>query len=162
MSIYCPVLEHKVTYIHCQDCDKECTQNAAAQNTAANDDNKFYCLIVGSRTFNNYELLKTKVNELLVNNIGKREIHIVSGGANGADSLAERYAHEYGYQLHVFEADWSFGKAGGYSRNRKMHEFISQFPHRGCVAFWDGKSRGTAHNFGLSEEYDNNLRIVRF
>ena len=157
MSIYCPILDHKVTYIHCQDCGEGCKKQ-----TVINHDNEFYCLIVGSRTFNNYEMLKETVNKLLVNNIGKREIHIVSGGANGADTLAEKYANEYGYKLHVFKADWSYGKSAGYSRNRKMHEFISQFPHRGCVAFWDGKSKGTAHNFKLSEDYNNNLRIVKF
>ena len=29
-------------------------------------------------------------------------------------------------------------------------------------SFWDGKSKGTAHNFKLSEDYNNNLRIVKF
>ena len=36
MSIYCPILEHKVTYIHCQDCDKECRQS----NVTNNDETK--------------------------------------------------------------------------------------------------------------------------
>lgn len=124
--------------------------------------NDFYCLVAGTRTFDDYDLLKEKCDFLLQNQTGKT-IHIVSGGAKGADSLAERYAAERGYQLHVFPAQWdTFGKSAGYRRNEQMHQFISQFPNRGCVCFWNGKSRGTAHNFSLSKKYGNNLRIIRF
>lgn len=126
-------------------------------------DDEFYCLIVGSRTFSDYDLLKTTVDKLLHYNVAKgRKIHVVSGGAKGADTLAEKYAKEYGYELHIFRPEWQYGKGAGFARNRKMHEFIAQFPHRGCVAFWDGESKGTVHNFELSEEYNNNLKIVQF
>ena len=67
-------------------------------------DNTFYLLVAGSRGFNNYPLLKEKLDYLLQNQSGK-EIHIVSGGAKGADTLAEWYAKERGYQMHVFPAD---------------------------------------------------------
>ena len=82
--------------------------------------NEFYLLVAGSRSFNNYSLLKEKLDYLLKNQISK-EIHIVSGGAKGTDTLAERYAREKGYQLHIFPADWnSFGKSAGYLRNKQM------------------------------------------
>lgn len=51
----------------------------------------FYLLIAGSRDFNNYDLLKKKCDYLLSNQ-NEKEIHIVSGGARGADTLAARYA----------------------------------------------------------------------
>ena len=35
------------------------------------------------------------------------------------------------------------------------------FSDKGVVAFWDGKSKGTAHNFGLATKYDNPIKIVR-
>ncbi len=120
----------------------------------------FYLLVAGSRSFTNYQYLSSSLDKLLVN---QSDITIVSGGARGADSLAERYARERGYQLRVFPANWNqFGKSAGYRRNRQMHEFIAQFPNRGCVCFWDGSSRGTAHNFDLANEFHTPLRIKRF
>lgn len=123
---------------------------------------KFYLLIAGSRNFNNYFLLKEKCNYLLQNKRDK-EIHIVSGGAKGADTLAEQYAKEMNYQIHIFPAKWDmYGKSAGYRRNSEMHYFISQFPDRGCVCFWDGESKGTQHNFKLCEDYHTALRVIRF
>ena len=46
-------------------------------------------IIAGGREFNDYELLKEKVDYLLRNKKGET-IEIVSGKARGADSLGER------------------------------------------------------------------------
>lgn len=120
----------------------------------------FYLLVAGSRSFDDYQFLSASLDKLLVN---QSDVTVVSGGARGADTLAERYAHERGYQVRVFPADWNkFGKSAGYRRNRQMHEFIAQFPNRGCVCFWDGNSRGTTHNFDLANEFHTPLRIKRF
>lgn len=120
----------------------------------------FYLLVAGSRSFTDYQFLSASLDKLLVN---QSEVTVVSGGARGADTLAERYAHERGYQVRIFPADWNrFGKSAGYRRNRQMHEFIAQFSDRGCVCFWDGNSRGTAHNFDLANEFHTPLRIIRF
>lgn len=117
----------------------------------------FYLLIVGSRSFDNYNTLATVCDKLLVNHT---EITIVSGGADGADKLAERYAKERDYALKVFTAEWSkFGNSAGYKRNEDMHRYISQFTHRGVVAFWDGFSKGTAHSFELAPKFHNPIRI---
>ncbi len=125
----------------------------------------FYCLVVGSRTFTDYSLMCEKLDKLLSRYTSMDvPICIVSGGARGADALAERYAIEHDYQLEVFPADWDkYGKSAGYHRNHEMHRYISQYNNScGCVAFWDGKSRGTAHNFQLAKEFNVPLRIVRF
>ena len=47
----------------------------------------FYCLIVGSRSFSDYELFVAKC-DLFLRNWGS--VVIVSGGARGADALAKR------------------------------------------------------------------------
>ena len=120
----------------------------------------FICLVAGSRSFNDYELLSQTLDNLLSN---QPKVAIVSGGARGADSLAERYAKERNLPLKVFTADWNrFGKSAGYKRNRQMHEFIAKFQNRGCVCFWDGESKGTQHNFKLCDEFKNPLRIKLF
>ena len=104
-------------------------------------------------------LLRQKMDRLLANY--PRAV-IVSGGAKGTDSLAERYAAERGLPCLVFPAEWDkYGKGAGYIRNKCMHEFLARQPLRGCAALWDGKSRGTAHSFGLAMEHGTQLRIIR-
>ncbi len=122
----------------------------------------FRLLIVGSRSFSNYDLLKSKCDYFLSDK-KKMEIEIVSGGARGADSLAEKYAAERGYALTIFRADWTAeGRRAGYLRNEQMHQYIAQVSERGCVAFWDGQSPGTRQSFELAKKHKNPLRIVRY
>ena len=103
--------------------------------------------------------MKKILDKLLYN---QKEVTIVSGGARGADSLAEKYAVDNGYPCVVFKADWrQYGKSAGIVRNEEMHRFIAQYKKRGCVAFWDGQSKGTYSNFDLAKKYNNPLRIVK-
>ena len=114
------------------------------------DTTEFFCLVVGSRSFTNYNLFVQKM-DMVLSKIDKRII-IVSGGAKGADALAERYAEEKGHKLYVIQADWERGANAGYERNEEMHRFIAAHPNRGCIAFWDGKSKGTTHSFELAKK----------
>lgn len=120
----------------------------------------FYCLVVGSRTFNDFIILRNTLDRLLVN---QGSVTIVSGGAKGADTMAERYASSKGYECIIFPADWKqYGRAAGIIRNEQMHKFIAQYKNKGCVAFWDGQSKGTQSNFKLAQKYNNPLRIIKF
>lgn len=123
--------------------------------------NEFYCLIVGSRGFNDYNKLCEVVDKVLSQKQDKH-IVIVAGGAEGADALAEQYARERNYQLVVMMADWEKdGKAAGFLRNERMHKFISEKEDRGVIAFWDGESKGTAHSFSLAKRYSNQIRLCK-
>lgn len=127
-----------------------------------NRNKMFFCLIVGTRTYDDYETFSKIIDKVLSSKRDKKVV-IVSGGAHGADAMAERYAKERGYHLVVFEAEWErLGKKAGPARNEQMHKFISQFPDRGIIAFWDGKSTGTASNFPLSRKYANQIRIFDY
>lgn len=147
MSKYCIVKEGEALYTECNECSKKlCTY--------------FFCLVVGSRDFNDYDFVKRKLDHILKNHFDK--VVIVSGGAKGADSCAERYAAEKGYECVVFHAEWDkYGKVAGYIRNKKMHEYIAKAQHRGCVAFWKNKSKGTSHNFDLAKEFNTPIRIIK-
>lgn len=90
MALYCPAKDGPALYPECKECEDRLCE-------------AFYCLVVGSRTFDDYELMKKKLDHILKN---YHRIVIVSGGARGADSLAERYAKEKGYPLKVFPAEW--------------------------------------------------------
>lgn len=64
---------------------------------------------------------------------------LVSGGATGADRLAEQYARAYGWTVEVHHADWkTHGRAAGPIRNQKMADAGADL----LVAFPGG--RGTA------------------
>ena len=148
MAKYCPEKDGSALYLDCKECDQKIC-------------NYFFCLVVGSRSFQNYDFLKAKLNHLLQNQ--GDEIVIVSGGAKGADNLAERYAREYGLPLKVFPADWEkHGRKAGFLRNEEMHKYIAKQSKRGVVAFWDGESKGTAHNFELGKKYKNHIKTILF
>lgn len=92
-------------------------------------------IVAGSRTFNDYDLLKTKLDFYLKNK-DVTEIEIVSGTAKGADKLGELYAKANHINLKLMPADWALGKSAGYKRNEQMAKYASH-----CVVFWDGESR---------------------
>ena len=66
-------------------------------------------IVAGSRTFNDYRLLRNKLDQILANKLP--DIVIVSGGARGADTLGERYAQEKGLPVKQFPADWDTSTA---------------------------------------------------
>lgn len=128
--------------------------------TETTNEDMIYCLVVGSRTFDDAESLNMELDALLGSHT---DVTIVSGGARGADSFAEDYAKKHGFELKIFKPDWNkYGRAAGPKRNEEMQKYISQFTNRICVAFWDGESRGTASNFNLAKKYNNPLKIVKF
>ena len=146
MAVYCPYKDGPALYPECKECEKKICQS-------------FFCMVVGSRSFSDYSYCKKVLDYFLSKQNGR--VVIVSGGAKGADTLAEQYAKEKGYELFSFPANWNkHGKSAGYIRNREMHEFLSKQNKRGVVAFWDGISKGTQHSFTLAKEYKNPLKIV--
>ena len=111
-------------------------------------------IVAGSRNFNNYKLLKEKLDKIKE----KYTIEIVSGGANGADKFGEQYSKENNLKVHLFPADWNkFGKSAGYLRNRDMAKFGDIL-----IAFWDGKSKGTQHMIELAKMYKLKIAVIRF
>lgn len=122
------------------------------------NDDTLYLLIVGSRNFDNFELLKEELDKIIAD---YDKTIIISGGAKGADYLAELYADRNHLGKIIMKADWNkYGKSAGYVRNREMHKFISEKKNRLCVAFWDGKSKGTTHSFDLANIYNNPIKII--
>ena len=97
----------------------------------------FKVIIAGTRTLEDYELVKQYADYKLSKIT--EQIEIVSGGADGADALGERYARERGYSIKVFPAEWEkYGRSAGPRRNKQMAEYADAL-----LAYWDGKSRGT-------------------
>jgi hypothetical protein len=83
---------------------------------------------------------------------------IVSGGAKGADKLGEQFADEFRFKKLIFKPDWElFGKRAGFIRNEKIIQNADV-----VFAFWDGKSKGTAHSISLAEDYGKELYIIKY
>lgn len=127
--------------------------------------------IVGGRDFNNYDLLKTEVSKLILDT---SDVEIVSGGAKGADALAERFAKEFNYPIKIFKAEWDkidvgkvyikynkYGKPynalAGFIRNRKLVEYSDV-----VIAFWDFSSHGTMNTLEIVRELNKRVIIVKY
>lgn len=120
----------------------------------------FVVIVAGSRSFSDRSLMYKKLDYYLQN---QDKVLIVHGGAKGADKCAAMYAKDRNIKTKVFLPNWDkYGKKAGILRNIEMLEYASQFQNRGCVVFWDGKSKGTKNDIELSKKYNVPLRIVEF
>lgn len=110
--------------------------------------------VVGSRTFNDYGLLTDTIYKLT----GGGDLCIVSGGAKGADNLAEKCADEFGFSIIIHLPEWDkYGKSAGYIRNKLIVEDADAI-----LAFWDGESKGTKHTIDLALEKKKDLYVIFF
>ena len=119
-------------------------------------------IVAGCRSFNNYELLKTKLDEILephliMEKLNPKHLIIVSGAANGADKLGEQYAIERKLKIDRYPADWQkFHRRAGPIRNAQMAEVGEML-----VAFWDGESSGTKHMIKIAKNKGLIVHIIK-
>ena len=114
-------------------------------------------IIAGSRTFSDYNLLEERLN-FFFSKKAREQITIISGTANGADKLGERYANENNISIERYPADWDqYGKSAGYKRNLQMANNADAL-----VAFWDGVSKGTNHMINIAKNKNLKVRIVTY
>jgi len=126
-------------------------------------------IIAGTRTYSNYSELRQVCSDFVTHLIkdgvsSKDEITILSGMAPGADKLGLHFANEYGLYPVTFAAEWDLnGKAAGPMRNEQMAKFATANGANGVLlAFWDGKSRGTASMIELAEKYKMEIHITLY
>lgn len=131
---------------------------------------EFKVIIAGGRSFGNVRLhgkvqaeqdfltLCSTMDTLLVEKTKTYTITIISGGAQGADTLGERYAQLKGFKLIRMKADWKkHGKPAGFIRNGDMLNIAD-----GVVCFWDRKSKGTLHMINITNKDNKPLRIINY
>ena len=112
-------------------------------------------IIAGGRDFSDYQLLKDRVNYYMSN---ASDVVVICGEAKGADLLGKNLAKENGWLVKSFPAKWELhGKSAGYIRNKEMADTADVL-----VAFWDGKSRGTANMIEIAKKKGLPVRIVRY
>lgn len=109
---------------------------------------------IGGRDFTDSKA----VAEAFQSELEKGDFVLVSGGARGADSIAEGIANSLGRPTLIFPADWDkHGKAAGFIRNAEVVKASDE-----CVAFWDGKSKGTAHAIELFHKAGKPVKICSY
>jgi hypothetical protein len=108
--------------------------------------------VVGGRNFHDYELMKQAINNI-------KPKKIISGGARGADLLAEQYCKEYNIDNIIYRPnDWdSYNKLSGYDRNVFIIHEASE-----VIAFWDGSSPGTKHCIELALKAKKKLTVINY
>lgn len=88
--------------------------------------------------------------------------NIISGGAIGVDTMAEKYAKARNIKFTCFLPDWQqYGKGAGIRRNKAMVDYGVKLPGQTIIlSIWDGSSKGTKHtiNYGLK----NNLKVYMY
>lgn len=123
-------------------------------------------IVAGSRTFTDKTLLYRVCDEQIaeiMKNDEEATVQIISGGARGADKLAEMYAHDRRLSNIILPAQWNkYGKKAGMLRNGDMAHMASKKDGKGMlIAFWDGQSRGTQNMIFRSNE-NSNIKVVVF
>lgn len=96
--------------------------------------------VVGSRTFDDRNLLD---RQLAPHRDAITEI--VSGGAAGADLMAEAWAGENDLPVQIFRPETATSGACD-RRNRAMVDYCDA-----VIAFWDGRSSGTKYTVDYAE-----------
>ena len=104
--------------------------------------------IVGSRDFNDYEVLKTELSRFDIKKI-------VTSGAKGADLLAEQYAHDHNIPIEVYKPDSKLGRHASILRNKLMVDDSDAI-----VVFWNGQYYGTLSTIRHAKKTGKPVSIV--
>ena len=118
--------------------------------------------IVGGRDFNDKYLMAEYLAIFMTAYTNQEcdppEVEVISGGAKGADTLGERFAKIYRCPITIFKPDWdTHGKAAGFIRNQTIIDNCDM-----VLAFWDGKSHGTADTIGKAKRAMKPTLIVYY
>jgi hypothetical protein len=109
-------------------------------------------IIAGSRTFTDYQLLCQGLGPER-----HRITEVIHGGARGADQLGFRWALRHQVRSRCFAADWArFGKSAGIRRNCQLAQAGDLL-----IAFWDGRSPGTAHMMRCMQQLGKPIVVIR-
>jgi predicted Rossmann fold nucleotide-binding protein DprA/Smf involved in DNA uptake len=94
--------------------------------------------------------------ENLADYVRENVTEIVSGGAKGVDSDAEKYANANGIKLTVFLPEYSRYKKGATRvRNRQIVDYSDQ-----VLALWDGGSKGTVSVIEYSKKQGKKVTVI--
>ena len=103
--------------------------------------------IIGSR----------KITQIALNKyIPDGVTEIVSGGADGVDTLAREFANKKGLPLVEFLPKYNlYGRAAPIKRNEEIAKYADE-----ALAFWDGTSKGTQYTIKFFEKLGKKVTVI--
>lgn len=104
-------------------------------------------LIAGSRSIKEFDLSE---------HIPKEVELIISGGAEGIDRVAEKYADKQRISKLILHPRYDkYGKAAPIKRNEAMVEIADV-----VLLIWDGNSRGTMHTLEYARKKGKTVNLI--
>ena len=104
-------------------------------------------LIVGSRNIRNYDISELVPPEAEL---------IISGGAEGTDSIAEKYADKYKISKLILRPRYErYGRAAPLKRNELMVDIADE-----VLVLWDGMSRGTKYTLEYAKKKNKHVKVI--
>jgi len=118
-------------------------------------------IIAGSRDFTDEKFLRDKASAWAGFNtdapMPASDITVICGGAKGPDKMGAEWAEFHGINVRHMPADWNaHGRAAGPIRNAAMADIGDVL-----IAFYDGKSKGTANMIGAALRKGLELHIYQ-
>ena len=113
--------------------------------------------IVGSRTFDDFEYLSDVISRI------KSVTEIVSGGADGTDSLAEKYAKKNLIPTKIFLPKFKTDSTIAYHPKwffARNEEIVNHSDY--VLVFWDGRSSGTKHVMEYARRKHKLIKVIYF
>ena len=105
-------------------------------------------LIAGSRSITEFDLAPYIPPEVDL---------IITGGANGVDTLAEQYADAHKISKLVLRPQYGrYGRGAPLKRNEAMVQIADA-----VLVIWDGTSKGTLHTVRFAEKSGKALTLVK-
>ncbi len=104
-------------------------------------------MIAGSRSITNIDISRYIPEDTTV---------IISGGAIGVDTLAERYADARRMSKIIIRPQYGlYGRSAPLKRNDEMIAMCDK-----VLVFWDGKSRGTKYTIDHAKKAGKPVRVI--
>ena len=105
-------------------------------------------LVVGSRSIKDFDLSPY---------ISEEVDTVISGGAGGVDSLAERYADMKRISKYIIRPHYNiYGRAAPLKRNEQMVDMADA-----VLIIWDGKSKGTEHTIKYAKKMNKEMKLIQ-
>jgi len=105
-------------------------------------------LVVGSREITDFDL-----SPYIPDGVDM----IISGGANGIDTAAEKYADSHRISKIIIRPQYErYGRGAPLKRNQEMVDMADS-----VLVIWDGKSRGTKFTMDYAEKVGKRVTLIQ-
>lgn len=105
-------------------------------------------LVVGSRSIEKFDLSLY---------IGADVDTIISGGANGIDALAEKYADQHRLSKYIIRPRYElYGRAAPLYRNKQMVDMADSI-----LVIWDGRSHGAQSTIKYAKDANKEIKVIQ-